>query len=84
MRAYIPGGVGILEMGTVPARVTKVVVHVDGLAPITAQTVPAPGVDSLGQYFVAVPTKDADYPHVVIDEYEADGRKVNTWDSHGS
>jgi len=74
------GGKGTLQMGLVSADVTKVVAHVDGLAPITENTVPAPAFDTQSFYFVPVPRDDEGF-HITIDEYNAQGVKVGTYDN---
>ncbi|MEZ0111291.1 hypothetical protein ABH920_005306 [Catenulispora sp. EB89] len=74
------GGKGTLQMGLVSSDVTKVVAHVDGLAPVTENTIPAPAFDTQAFYFLPIP-KDGQGFHVVIDEYNAQGVKVGTYDN---
>ncbi|WP_228564158.1 hypothetical protein, partial [Catenulispora rubra] len=74
------GGKGTLQMGLVPADVTKVIAHVDGLAPITENTIPAPAFDTQAFYFLPIPKDDQGF-HVTIDEYNAQGTKVGTYDN---
>ena len=80
LQYYIRNGAGTLQMGMVPADVTKVVAHVDGLAPITADTVPAPAFGTMAFYFIPVP-KDEQGFGISIDEYNAQGAKIGSWDN---
>lgn len=76
----IPNGAGTMAVGTVPARVAKMVVHVDGLAaPITVDTVPAPGAPVAAVYIVPVPQERMGA--ATFDEYDAQGDHIGTFDN---
>lgn len=70
---------GTLQMGMVKADVAKVVAHVDGLAPVTAETIPAPGLPQQAFYFLPI-AKDNGFG-VTFDEYDAHGVKIGTFDN---
>lgn len=72
-------GAGTLQMGMLPAGVAKVVAHVDGLAPVSADTVPAPGDAAHAFYFLPIP-KDQGF-RVSFDEYDAQGGKIGTFNN---
>lgn len=76
----IKNGAGTLDVGTVSARVAKIVAHIDGVpAPVTVATVPAPGVP--GTAIFIVPSSGEVSAHIVIDEYDAAGVEIGSWDN---
>lgn len=64
----------------VKSDVAKIVAHVDGLAPVTVNTVPAPGFAQQAFYFVPL-AKDEQGFAVTFDEYNAQGVKIGTFDN---
>ena len=79
----IKGGTGILAVGLAPARVAKVVAQVTGVAaPITVDTVPAPGVPDAMLYFIPIPQLDT--VHATYDGYDAKGRLVGSFTTWGT
>ena len=70
---------GTVQMGMVKADVAKVVAHVAGLAPVTAETIPAPGLPEQAFYFLPI-AKDNGFG-VTFDEYDAQGVKIGTFDN---
>ena len=80
LQYYFTNGAGTLQMGTVASNVAKVVAHVDGLAPISVNTVPAPGLEQEAFYFIPVPKDDQGF-RVSFDEYDAQGTKIGSFDN---
>ncbi|WP_194896709.1 hypothetical protein [Catenulispora pinisilvae] len=81
LKYYYPSGAGTLQMGMVPANVAKVVAHVDGLAPVSATTIPAPGLNDEAFYFLPILKNDQGF-RVSFDEYNTQGVKIgnfNNW-----
>lgn len=80
LKDTIPNGAGTMVVGTVPARVVKMVVHVAGIAaPITVDTVPAPGASAAAIYIVAVPQDIMGA--ATFDEYDVHGDHIGTLDN---
>ncbi|MEY9891897.1 hypothetical protein ABIA31_005569 [Catenulispora sp. MAP5-51] len=80
LQYYYVGGKGTLQMGMVPADVATVVTHVDGLAPVTTKTVPAPGFAGEAFYFASIP-KDGQGFRASFDEYNAQGVKTGSFNN---
>lgn len=80
LKDTIPNGAGTMVVGTVPARVVKMVVHVAGVAaPITVGTVPAPGAPVAAIYIVPVPQDIMGA--ATFDEYDGQGDHIGTFDN---
>jgi len=79
LKYYYENGAGTLQMGMVKSDVAKIVAHVDGLAPVTVGTVPAPGFAEQAFYFIPI-AKDQGF-RVILDEYDAQGVKIGTYDN---
>lgn len=79
LKYYFTGGAGTVQMGMVPSGVAKIVAHVDGLAPVTGDTVPAPGLKGQAFYFLSIP-KDTGF-RVSFDEYNAQGVKIGSFNN---
>ncbi|GAA2006331.1 hypothetical protein [Catenulispora subtropica] len=76
----VPAGSG-LAVGTVAARVAKIVVHIDGVgAATTVDTLPAPGAGTLAVYVVPF-SKSAGFS-ATFDEFDAHGTKIGTFTNH--
>lgn len=80
LKYYYENGAGTLQMGMVKSDVAKIVAHVDGVAPVTVTTVPAPGFAEQAFYFIPIP-KDEQGFGVTFDEYDAQGVKIGTFDN---
>ncbi|MBS2532471.1 hypothetical protein KGQ20_06770 [Catenulispora sp. NF23] len=80
LKYYYPSGAGTLQMGMVPANVAKVVAHVDGLAPVSAATIPAPGLNDEAFYFLPIPKDDQGF-RVSFDEYDTQGVKIGSFNN---